>query len=276
MTSSNRYPALSEMFRANVRAHWIYYRRSRIVLVFALLLLVLAVLTALPAWLTSSRLQGFDVMKELFVSLNGLLIFFSASLGLVIVYSHLRARNLKMVFTKPCPPGLWLGSVLAATAGVTLALDGLILLVALVISAVYRIPVQGGLVYIALSTLFASIGMISWLMLLAMVMHPLLAAGVAAIFGPWTFGSLEVLVSVKLAQEKGGLLTRIFRDVFHVCYLALPMVFAYGKEVARVRSSLRVEAGAWRFIPYSLGYAAALAALCCCLALLRLRRKQLN
>lgn len=267
---------MSEMFWANVRAHGIYYRRSRIIMAFALILLVLAVLTAIPALLAGSRFQGFGVMRELFLSLNGLLIFFSAALGLLIVSSHLRARNLKMVFTKPCPPWLWLVSALAATAGVTLAIDGLILLIALVVSAVYRMPVQGGLIYIALATLFASIGMIAWLMLLAMVMHPAIAAAVAVIFGPWTFRSLDMLTSVRLSQGKGGLFLRSLRDLFHFCYMALPMVHAYRVELSRVASSLRVQAGAWRFIPYSLGYAAALAALCCCLALLRLRRKQLN
>jgi hypothetical protein len=264
------------MFWANVRVHLIYFRRSRLILVFGLVMVVLAALFLLPALFVRSRVQGFGILRGAFVDLNELLILFSAALGLVIVSSHLRAHNLKMIFTKPCPPALWVGSVLTATVTVTLVLDAAILAVALAVSVIYRLPIQGGLAYIAFDSLIASIGMITYLMFLAMVMHPLVAGGVALLLGPWTFSQLEEITVAGAMAGKGNAFLRVLRSIFHFCYIVLPMVHACGHQTKNIYSSLRVGNGEWRYILYSLGYALALAALCYCLALFFLQRKQLN
>lgn len=276
MALSASYSGLAEMFWANVRVHLIYFRRSRLILVFGLVMVVLAALFSLPALFVRSQVQGFSILRGAFIDLNELLILFGSALGLVIVSSHLRAHNLKMIFTKPCPPALWVGSVLTATVTVTLVLDAIILAVALAVSSVYRLPVEGGLTYIALDSLIASVGMIAYLMFLAMVMHPVIAGTFALLLGPWTFSLLEKTTVAGTMAGKGSAFLRVLQNVFHFCYMVLPMVHACGAKTKNIYSSLQVGTGEWCYLLYSFGYALALAALCYCLALLFLQRKQLN
>src|SRR5258708_20015795 len=73
-----------------------------------LVFLLLTGLSSLPPLFMHSGVQSFNALRQIFSVLNGFLLFFSGGLGLFIISSHLRSRSLKMVFTKPCSPALWL------------------------------------------------------------------------------------------------------------------------------------------------------------------------
>src|SRR5262249_59974931 len=79
-------------------------------------------LSSLPALFMNSGVQTFNSLQQIFSVLNTFLLFFSGGLGLFIMSSHLRGRNLKMVFTKPCSPALWLASAFLAAVAVALLL----------------------------------------------------------------------------------------------------------------------------------------------------------
>jgi hypothetical protein len=54
----------------------------------------------------NSGVQSFNSFREIDSDLNAFVRILAAGMGLLIMSSHLRNRSLKMVFTKPCPPGL--------------------------------------------------------------------------------------------------------------------------------------------------------------------------
>src|SRR5260370_23240931 len=99
---------MAELLRANLLANFAYFRRSRLLLAFILVFLLLTGLSSLPPLFMHSGVQSFNALRQIFSVLNGFLLFFSGGLGLFIISSHLRSRSLKMVFTKPCSPALWL------------------------------------------------------------------------------------------------------------------------------------------------------------------------
>lgn len=266
---------MGELLRANILAHFAFYRRSRLLLAFALVFLLLTGLISVPALFTISHVQSFETLHAIFSTLNGFLIFFSAGLGLFIVSSHLRSRNLKMVFTKPCPPPVWVASAFLSAVMVSLLLDVLILVSMIALSLGWHVPVQAGLIFVSLETFAASIGMIAYLMFLGMTLHPAIAATLALIFSASNFQGLEMwtLAAIRAGHKSLGL--RMLEHIFQFFYLALPMVHAFEQKTEPIGSSLRVSRGDWVYLLYSLGYALALSALCYCLSVFFLQRKRL-
>src|SRR5258708_3099949 len=107
---------MAELLRANLLANFAYFRRRRLLLAFMLVFLLLTGLSSLPPLFMHSGVQSFNALRQIFSVLNGFLLFFSGGLGLFIISSHLRSRSLKMVFTKPCSPALWLISAFLSAA----------------------------------------------------------------------------------------------------------------------------------------------------------------
>jgi hypothetical protein len=103
---------MAEVLRANILAHFAFYRRSRLLMAFALAFLLLTGLSSLPALFNDDGVKTFNALQQIFSILNVFLLFLAGGLGLFIVSSHLRNRSLKMVFTKPCSPALWLASAI--------------------------------------------------------------------------------------------------------------------------------------------------------------------
>ena len=162
---------MTELLRANVLADFAYYRRSRLLIAFALVFLLLTGLTSLPTFFMNSGVQNFNSLQEIYSTMNGFLLFFAAGLGLFVVSSHLRNRSLKMVFTKPCSPAVWLLSAFASAVAVSLLLNLIVLASAVVMSFAWHLPVRAGLLFISVDTFVASVGLIAYLMLLAEVRH---------------------------------------------------------------------------------------------------------
>jgi ABC-type transport system involved in multi-copper enzyme maturation permease subunit len=266
---------MSELLRANLKVHLIYYRRSRLVTGFALVFLLLVLLFSLPAVFSSSVVETFGALQSIFTMLNDLLIAFSAGLGLFIISSHLRDRNLKMVFTKPCPPPVWLASAFLSAVVASLILNVAILVGALAVSLIWHAKVEPGLVYLSLVTFAASVGMIAYMMFLATILHPVIAAVFALLFNPDLFYNIQIWTQVMINGGMKNWALQALTRLFHFIYLALPMIHAYPKQTDAVSGALRVGHGQWPTAFYSLGYALALSALSYCLSLFFLQRKRL-
>jgi len=266
---------MKELLKVNLRAHFIYFRRSRLLLAFALVFLLLTLLSALPIVFSPSRAAAFTGAKQIFSTLNMFLIAFSAGLGLFLISSHLRDRNLKMVFTKPCPPTLWLASTYVSAIGVSLLLNVTILACALVMSLLGHTKVQAGLAFVSFDTFAASVGMIAYLMFLAMVMHPVIAVVFVLIFNPSTFYNLQLWVQAVQSAGRKSTILQVFERLFHYCYMVLPMVHPFSRQTQAIHDSLRVAPAEWPYALYSLGYALSLTALSYCLSLFFLQRKKL-
>jgi ABC-type transport system involved in multi-copper enzyme maturation permease subunit len=263
------------LLKANTWAHLKYFSRARLLAGFAVILAALMSLAVLPQLLISSRINAFTVIQSGFSHAQGVLFVFSAALGLFLISSHLNARNLKMVFTKPCPPWQWLASAFLACALVAAALDAFILIIASIFAAGFGFHVEAGLLFIALRTFAACVGVAAWLTLLATFLHPVIAALFAVVFNPSLFFQLDLMMLGALHAKPKIVTYHLLERFFHFWYLALPMFHPYAEAAGRVTSSLRLDHGMWRYAWGAFGYDLALTALCYCLALFLLQRKRL-
>ena len=265
---------MTELLRANILADLAYYRRSRLLLAFMLLSLLLTGLGSLPPLFSNSGVQSFNALHEVFSELNGFALVLCACLGLFIISSHLRNRSLKMVFTKPCSPAVWLLSAFLSAVLVSLLLNFMILAGSTLLSLVWHIPVRPGLVFVSAETFAVSVGLIAYLMLLATLVHPAVAAICTLIFNADLFYSAHLWTEAVIRSGNKGPWLRGLNGLFHWLYLALPMLYPFDKKTEPVHVSLRVMHGEWKYLFYSLAYALSLSAFCYCLALFALQRKK--
>jgi len=265
---------MGELLRANTLTHLTYFRRSRLLLAFGLVFLLLASLGLLPAIFANSRVASFDSLKEIFATFNQFLIFFAAGLGLLVMSSHLSNRSLKMVFTKPCRPPLWLASAFLASALVSLLLTGFVLFFAVALSFLWHVPVRAGLVFISLDTFLACMAMSAYFIFLATFLHPAIAVAFALIFNASLFYYLRILVHNALHAAGKGVVLKSLEHVFQVLYLMVPMSRAFESKTGSIYSSFRVPAHDWIYLLYSLGYTLAISGLFYLLALFFLQRKR--
>lgn len=265
---------MSELVRANLSAHFAYYRRSRLLMAFLLVFLLLTGLSSLPALFMNSGVQSFNSLQQIFYVLNVFLLFFAGGLGLFIVSSHLRSRSLKMVFTKPCTPAMWLGTAFLAAVAVSLLLNCVVLASAVILSLGWHLPVRAGLLFISADTFVASVGIIAYMMLLTTVAHPAIAVTFALIFNADLFYDGYGWTQTVIRSGNSSVGLRILDHLFHYLYFLLPMVHAFDQKTENIYTSLRVLHGEWKYLPYSLGYVMVLSAFCYSLALLSLKRRK--
>jgi len=265
---------MAELLRANILANLAFYRRSRLLLAFMLVFLVMAGLESLPPLFAHSGVQSFNALRGVFDDLNGYLLFLAAGLGLFIISAHLRNRSLKMVFTKPCTPAVWLASAFITAVMVALLLNLLVLTSAMFLSIVWRIPVLPGLIFVSAQTFFSCVGLIAYLMLLATIMHPAIAATFALIFNAGMFYSAEFWTRSVIKSGNSNPLLYLLQRLFHGLYVLLPMLHPFGNKTENIGVSLRVTHGEWKYLVYSFGYALILSAFCYSSALLALQRRK--
>lgn len=265
---------MSELLRANIVAHLAFYRRSRLLLAFLILFALLTALESIPPMFLNSGVQSFNSLREVFTTVNFFLLLLAAGLGLFIISSHLRSRSLKMVFTKPCPPWIWLLSAFLAAVIVAILLDLVVLGGVTVLSLVWHLPIRAGLVFVSADTFIASIGLAAYLMLLANLMHPAIAAIFALIFNADLFydGQLWARSALRAGNHSAGL--RVMEHFFHALYLVSPILHPFGRKTESIYGSLRVMHGEWKYLVYSFAYAMALSAFCYFVALWALQRKR--
>jgi len=268
---------MGELVRANTLTLLTYFRRSRLLLAFGLVVLLLTALGSLPAIMANSKVASFDSLRDIFRTFNMFLIVFGCALGLLVMSSHLSDRSLKMVFTKPCPPPVWLGSAFLASALVSLLLTGFVLLFAVALSLLWHIPVRAGLVFISLDTFLAAVAMSAYFIFLATIVHPAIAVAFALVFNASLFYYLRITVHNALHEAaKGIIFLKGLEHIFHFLYLMVPMTRAFESKTGAIYSSFRVPAHDWLYLLYSFGYTLAISALFYLLALFFLQRKRFS
>ncbi len=265
---------MTELIRANVLANFAYYRRSRLLIAFLLVFLLLTGLESLPALFSDSGVQAFNTLQGIFSTLNLYLLLFAGGLSLFLISSNLRSRSLKMVFTKPCTPSIWLVSTFLSAVAVSFLLNCAVLASMVVMSLFWHVPIRAGMVFISADTFIASVGIIAYMTLLASVMHPAIAVTFALIFNASTFYNFQFWTQSVIRAGNSSVGLRVLEKAFHYLYILLPMVHAFEKKTEGIYSSLRVMHGEWRYLLYAFGYVLVLSSFCYLAALSALQRKR--
>ena len=261
----------------NVRAHLVFYRRNRLLVLIAILLGFIFLMTLVPSLFFRSSSQRFEIAKMIFETLNAFVFLFAAALGLLGAWSHLRDRSIKMVMTKPVPPELWLLSHFVAAGLVMVALVAFNLLLTTGLFLLWGIPLQNGLAYLGLAAVCRCLILYAYLTFLSVLMHPAIAGVVVLLMQQETFYQLALLASSARQLAENALYQGLLGAVRHgllFVYKVLPAYDPYPVALGRISSSFRVEAGDLATLGLTVLYSLTVSALLYLLAVASLRRRR--
>jgi len=263
-----------ELLLVNTRTFLRFHRRNRLLIGFGLVILAIFALSFVPSLLFATTTSRFEMLRNLASQMNGFALVLVPALGLLAVSSHLRARNVKLVVTKPCPPEVWLGALFLSAILVALAIHTAMAVFTAVLSWWWAVPYQPGFLFIAIEGFFSSVVMLSFLTALAMAIYPVIAVVTVLFFNESTFYGLKFMVAAaqRSGQEKGLLAAQVACDTV---YQLLPMLDPLGERVEALRASLRVTGHDWLLLGVAGVYAAVTTAFFFAASSWLLRRKNL-
>jgi hypothetical protein len=229
-------------------------RRNRILLGFSLLISLGTAVLLVPSLLVDSAANRFEVLKDIAEPLHLVVALVTAGLGLFILWSHRRARSIKMIATGPSPFGAWVASIFVSVAIVAaLAHAGIALIVAL-LSWYWAIPYQSGFVFLPLVCFVDSMIGLAAFTFLSAVIHPVLAVILVAIAGEQTTMNLWQLAERGNGAGHPGAVLRGAGAVARTLYYLTPTFWPYGDRITIV-GSMRVPASDWRHLEVATLYA---------------------
>jgi hypothetical protein len=262
---------------ANTATQLKFFRRNRLLLAGSVVIVGLMLLSSLPSLLFTSPGQRFGLVSQLYGQLLDFLLFFAAGLGLLGVSAHLRSRSYELVVTKPCRPETWLLGHYLAGSLLALLLTAAVFLMAVTLSVALGVPLQAGLIFLAVHHWAGMVVLLGWLTLLGVLVHPLVAGLLALLlrdtFVRWLLVYLVSGTNLSAFPASRALLW-VARALLTAIHSALPLSQAYAEEAAAVETNLRVTADQWGALIGMLGYAVAFAALSFAMASLVLRRRR--
>jgi hypothetical protein len=261
--------------RLHTSTHLAFLRRNQILLGFSLLISIGTAILLVPSALLNTAASRFDVLSDIAEVLHLLIAFVTAGLGLFILWSHRRARSIKMIATAPRPFVAWVASIFVAVAIVAAVAHAGIALIVAIVSWYWGISYQYGFLFLALVSFVGSMIAVAAFTFLSAVTHPVLAVLLVAIVGEQTTMNLwELVERIDAGSHARGAL-RAFGAVARTLYYVMPTFWPYGDRIT-LGGSMRVPASDWRH----LGVGALYALLVCACSLVAttgvLRRRPLT
>src|SRR5262245_5825427 len=129
-----------DQLAANIRVNLKFYRRNRLLLGMGLVFLLIALIFASGSLLFSTSTGHFELMHQLFDELSTFAFIFVAAVGLILITVHVRGRGVKLIFTKPCTPEVWLGSAFASAVLLAFILYSGIVALTFALSVYWGVP----------------------------------------------------------------------------------------------------------------------------------------
>lgn len=262
---------------ANLRVNVVFFRRNNMLLVMVLLIAGVSGLGFIPSLIYETSTVKFNLIRGIVGSLDGMATVIAAALGLLTVSHHLRSRCLKMVITKPCPPDVWLLAVFLSGIMVTGAIYLVIFLAAGALFFVWGVPFQWGLPFLALAGFLDAVILFSYLCMLTVLVHPVLAVVVALFFQDATFRQLMTISQAGALNASGAskLILELLESTLAVVYQILPSFGLFSNRTRAVQESYRVSAPALQYLSLAFAYTVLLSALFYLVGAWALRRKRL-
>jgi len=262
---------------ANVSTNFKFFRRNRLLLVIMIIMVAVLLLSTMPSFFYLSKTRHLYLIQRVLSQLDGYAMVISAAIGLLLITHHIRNRSLKMVFTKPCLPETWLLSAFVSTIIVAAALYLLILLITSVLFFVWDIPYQWGVVYIVMNEFLKTLITLAYISLLGVIMHPAVVVLFILFFSDNTFLFLKMILASGIKESKGltVALLKALKFGADAIYMILPSFNPYYDEKAKVYGSLRLTDANWKYLLFTLCYAAAVTMLCYLLSTYFIKKKRL-
>jgi ABC-type transport system involved in multi-copper enzyme maturation permease subunit len=266
----------AHQFLASVRTNFVFYRRSRVLVLVAIVVALTLGISLISVTLTSSK--QFDLLRSLVSLVEGFCFVFSALLGLLSVSQHVRSRSVKLVLTRPFPLGGWVLSHVVSGAIFIAVMHLFILIGATVLFMVWDLPFQSGLLVEVGVSAFACLTVFTFMMLLSTVVHPLVAAVVAIVFNPASVQGILTMIEVPRRSAEsalGGFFYDLLAWLFTGVYYLLPEYYPFSEGLQTVFNTYRVSLFDTPYLILSAMYTPIVAALCLLLSIVVLERKRL-
>lgn len=261
-----------------MKVNFKFYKRNRLLVVASLFIIFLMGLSTIPALVFFSKTKHLDMITTVFSRLSSFTTIITAGLGLLLISHHVSSRNVKMVFTKPCSPEVWLGSSLASALAVAMTMYAGIFIICSLLFAIWDIPYQWGVLYVVLNDFLIAIILLSYISFLSVVFHPVIAVLFMLIFHESTFYFFKMILSggIKALGESSVVpLLKVLKGLVDFIYMVLPTFSPFSEKTAKIYSSLRLSDAGLQYIFYTCGYALISAAFFYLLSVYFLKRKRL-
>lgn len=229
---------------ANVVTNLRFYRRSRLLILIGLFVVVVFLITLVTTAVTASK--RFDVVQACVSLAEWFLVMLAALLGLVTVSHHVRSRSLKLVVTHPCSMETWVFSHFVSAAVVVITLSATVAAVAFALFLAWDIPVQWGFLYVIAWGACTAMITFAFLLTLSSLVHPIVAAMIAAFFSPETVKWLLTLLQVQIETGPDGILRTINNGIkllLSALYYGLPAYTPFADRVESLELSYRIAPG---------------------------------
>ncbi|MBI3393034.1 MAG: hypothetical protein HY039_07580 [Nitrospirae bacterium] len=247
------FPAL----RTTVMVHLKFYRRDKILLGAVISIFLILSLSLIPSLFFISSSDRLATIKTVFQQLSTFAYLVTAVAVMLGVSDQIRNRSIKMVLTKPFPPEAWLLSVLLSGLIVAAVSYAGILLACSILFGIWGIPYQWGLLFVTANDFMQTLILVSYMTLLAVVFHPVLAAFFAILFHESSFYMLKLLLNGGIQAVGEGSVSfglKTIRGIVDVVYLATPALTPFSRETETIYSSLRLEDGSVRYLGLAFVY----------------------
>ncbi|HEX7797723.1 MAG TPA: hypothetical protein VF456_25350, partial [Vicinamibacterales bacterium] len=167
------------------------------------------------------------------------------------IWSHRRARSIKMIAATPAPFPAWVASVFVTAALVGLAVQGVIAILVGMLSVLWNVPYQLGFLYVAMNQFADSLIMLAFLTALSVWMHPVLAILLFVFLGESTFRTIRVT----LESVDGGWLVRGAKATVTGLYYVLPSFAPFAGRTLMLTRSMQASVSDWRYLALAYAYA---------------------
>ncbi len=250
---------------ACLNTHLKFSWRNRVPLAFAGLLLGLMLLTVLPMVLLMKSVDRLDLLIQTVRYLQRWIYVVIAALALISVSHHLQNRSLKMVISKPCPIEVWLLSPFLSVAAIAACLYAVVLTLAVGLALLWRIPIHPGLFFVTCNEFLRAMIISSYLILLASLFHPVIAAMVVLMMQEDQFYWLTILISKGLEATpdspwRGWFLAAT--QISQAIYRTLPWYEPFARQTAHIHFGSPIGWGNLKYLAYTAVYTACFASFC--------------
>lgn len=265
--------------RTNVVVHLKFYQRDRILLGATVAIFLILALSLIPALFFMTHSDRLANVRTIFHQLSSFAYLVTAVAVMLAVSDQIRNRSIKMVLTKPFPAEAWIISVLVSGLIVAAVFYAGVFLICSALFAVWGIPFQWGLLFMTVNDLLQTLILVSYMTLLVVIFHPVLAAFFAIIFHEGSFYMLKLLLNSGIQALGEGSVSsslKAIRALVDVVYLATPALTPFSRETEKIYSSLRLEDGKLQYLAFSLIYVLVSSSFFFLLAAYCLKKKRLT
>ncbi|MDD5556565.1 MAG: hypothetical protein PHN82_04850 [bacterium] len=251
--------------REQIRVQIVFFRRNRLIRAVGLFVGIILAVMLIPSVATRSSMTRFDLIRRIQQEIGRFAFVMGVALAVLTFYYHVSTRCIKMVLTKPCRPEGWMLSVFLSTVLACSSMHLLGLVLATILSLVWTIPFQTGIIFVAIEGIASSTVALSWAVLLATFLHPAVAVLIIMVIHERLLYWLMIVTMGAMdgtTDQVRLFMLRMVQQLLAACYVLLPTYSPLADKVKGVHLSYRVLAMDWVSLAGILGYALLFAAFC--------------